>query len=179
MYKGNLYDLPLMPASSVVSPFWKIPLSGLQLDNGRSFPLANTYGTVSSSSPYIFVPSDLAKSINEQGLGAAYDAELGLYIVQCSATQSAPKLVIQFAAGIDAYIPSQQYISQLQDGRCYSAIAPRKDSDANIELGGPFFRSFYIEYSFTSQKISVANSVANTGAYLQPHQSNTQQQAQQ
>lgn len=175
MYTGTLYDLPLVPASSasMSSPFWNVPLSGLQLSSGRSFPLSNTYGRVSSSIPYILVPPDLAKSINQQ-LGAMYDSQLGLYTLQCSAQQSAPKFIIQFAASVDAYIPPQQYIIQMDGGRCYSAITPRKDNDHNIELGGPFFRSFYIEYSFADQEISVANSAANTGAYVQP--SSTQQQ---
>jgi hypothetical protein len=114
----------------------------------------------------------MADSINK-ALGAVYNTNLNLYTISCSAYNTAPSLVFQFGAGIDAEIPATQYIYQLEeeelknyktsDNKCYSAIVGSQADNTNVFLGGPFFRSFYLTYQFSSQVVGIAESIVKTG----------------
>lgn len=177
MYKGQLHDISLISGGTDIdSPFWKVPVKGFMLDyrgdkekQSQEFALsANAHGTVASSTPYLMVPPAIAKALNK-ALGATnYNPQTGMYNIACSSRKQAPWLAIQFEA-LDAVIPPEQYINRYEhipSGQlegCFSAIVDGPDNK-NVYLGGPFFRSFYIEYAFSGRKISVAeSSVPNLG----------------
>jgi len=179
LYTGPIYQLPLAPVSGLSSPFWKIPIEGFRFqyanasagkpDQQFSFQ-KGAYGKVYSSSPVLTVPKSTADAMNK-AIGAVYNEALNLYTIPCSAYNTAPSLVFQFGAGIDAEIPPQQYIYKLEEDRpnsgvssdsCYSAISGGTD-DINVFLGGPFFRSFYLVYQFSGQSVGVAESIAHIG----------------
>ncbi|CAO3654307.1 unnamed protein product [Mucor fragilis] len=179
LYTGPIYQLPLAPVSGLSSPFWKIPIEGFRFhytnasagksDQQFSFQ-RGAYGKVYSSSPVLTVPSATADAMNK-AIGAVYNEALNLYTISCSAYTTAPSLVFQFGAGIDAEIPPQQYIYKLEEDRpnsnvgsdsCYSAISGGTDN-VNVFLGGPFFRSFYLVYQFSGQSVGVAESIAHIG----------------
>lgn len=140
-------------------------------DKNFSFQ-SGAYGKVYSSSPYLTVPTTIADAINK-AIGAVYNSDLNLYTISCAAYNTAPSLVLQFGAGIDAEIPSNQYIYQLEenelknvntvDTKCYSAIVGSSRDSKNVFLGGPFFRSFYLTYQFSSQVVGIAESISKTG----------------
>lgn len=133
---------------------------------------SGAYGKVYSSSPYLTIPTNLADSINK-AIGATYNSDLNLYTTSCSAYSTGPSLVLQFGAGIDAEIPARQYIYQLEendlkntknsDAKCYSAIVGSSTDNKNVFLGGPFFRSFYLTYQFSSQVVGIAESISKAG----------------
>lgn len=184
MYTGELYPLDLTHnLEKDGSPFWKVPLKGLSLSHSHSkeqfFGFNNNVdnenedngiGSVESSTPYLRVPPAMADAINK-ALGATEkDPNTGVYTLHCDARHNAPWLIVHFSQDVDAKIPPQQYINQYEHvpaGKhaqgCFSTIVPGND-DRTVTLGGPFFRSFYIEYSFLEQKIFVAESIAHTGA---------------
>lgn len=174
LYRKPLYRLPLVPLLGLRSPFWKIPISGFQLqyDNTTTatsnkqqsqynFP-SGAYGKIDSSSPVLTIPQATADAINKD-LGAVFDSKTGIYTISCSALGSAPSLVIQFdSAGVDAHIPPNQYIYQREDKlnttkECYTAIAGGSDSQ-NVYLGGPFFRSFYLVFHYSGLNVGIAES---------------------
>ncbi|KAK4514925.1 uncharacterized protein ATC70_002532 [Mucor velutinosus] len=179
MYTGPIYQLPLAPVSGLSSPFWKIPIKGFRFHYvnastskpDQQFPFQKgAYGKVYSSSPVLTVPKATADAMN-RAIGAVYNEALNLYTISCSAYTTAPSLVFQFGAGIDAEIPPQQYIYKLEEDRpnsgvssdsCYSAISGGTD-DINVFLGGPFFRSFYLVYQFSGQSVGMAESIAHVG----------------
>lgn len=179
LYTGPIYQLPLAPLSGFSSPFWKIPIKGFKFqynnasaakpDQQFSFK-SGAYGKVYSSSPVLTVPKGTADAMNN-AIGAVYNEALNLYTISCSAYDTAPSLIFQFGAGIDAEIPPQQYIYKLEEDRpnsgvggdsCYSAVTGGTD-DINVFLGGPFFRSFYLVYQFSGQSVGVAESIAHIG----------------
>lgn len=184
MYTGQLYPLDLTHnLETDGSPFWKVPLKGLSLSHSHSkeqfFGFNNKVdnenedngiGSVVSSTPYIKVPPAMADAINK-ALGATEkDPNTGVYTIHCDARHNAPSLIVHFSQDVDAKIPAQQYINQYEHvpaGKhthgCFSTIVPGND-DRTVTLGGPFFRSYYIEYSFLEQKIFVAESIAHIGA---------------
>ncbi|KAI7874981.1 acid protease [Lichtheimia hyalospora FSU 10163] len=183
MYTGQLYPLDLTHnLAADGSPFWKVPLKGISLSHSHSkeqfFGFNSNsdnekedgIASVVSSTPYIKVPSDMADAINKAIGATEKDPNTGVYTLGCDARHNAPSLVVHFSQGVDAKIPAQQYINQYEHvpaGKhthgCFSTIVPGND-DRTVTLGGPFFRSFYIEYSFLEQKIFVAESIAHIGA---------------
>jgi hypothetical protein len=174
LHKGPIYKLPLVPLAGLRSPFWKIPVNGFQLtysnnttttelqqkDLQYTFP-SGAYGKIDSSSPVLTVPSATADAMNK-AIGAAFDTKFNLYTISCSAISTAPSLVVQFGAGLDARIPPQQYIYQIEgptnsNEGCYTAIAGGTDSQ-NVYLGGPFFRSFYLVFHYSGLNVGIAES---------------------
>lgn len=178
LYKGPVYELPLIPLSGFRSPFWKIPVIGFQFinDNTTYSPQNNSqfafpsgaYGKIDSSSPVLTVPSATADKMN-MALGAVFNTNLNLYTISCSAYKTAPSLVVQFAAGLNAQIPPSQYIYQFEGANsnlgCYTAIAGGSDNQ-NVYLGGPFFRSFYLIFHYSGFNVGIAQSVANESGRL-------------
>jgi hypothetical protein len=67
---------------------------------------------------------------------------------------------------VDAILPPHQYIIE-KNGKCHTAIMDTAKTDDNdedqIHLGGPFFRSYYIEYYTSERKIAIAESTAKLG----------------
>ncbi|OBZ87217.1 Pepsin-2B [Choanephora cucurbitarum] len=174
LYHGPIYDLSLAPMHGLRSPFWNIPILGIDFQyNNRtsgnttfSFKLAsNAYGKVYSSSPMLTVPEEIAEKMNT-ALGAVYDENLNIYTISCSAYLTAPNLVFRFDDGVHAEIPPEQFIYRLEQRSktkgCYTAIAGGPDS-SRIFLGGPFFRSFYLVYQFRNFKVGIAESIAKAG----------------
>lgn len=172
LYKEPVYTLPLVPLQGFKSPFWKIPITGLQLKNNNNliqskFPFGSgAHGKIDSSSPIITLPSATADAINT-ALGAKFDSKLNSYTIDCDAVTKAPSLVIQFAAGVDAQISADQFIYQRDDGStCYTAIGGGSDTQ-NVYLGGPFFRSFYLIYHYSGLSVQIAeSSVVQAGKLL-------------
>ncbi|KAI9264052.1 aspartic peptidase domain-containing protein [Phascolomyces articulosus] len=173
MYTGPLYKLDLINAlDNIASPFWKVPLNGLSVNN-LEFKLSDkSYGTVSSSTPYIMVPPSVAATINK-AIGAQYNTNTKMYTIACSAQSQLSPLVIEFSQGINAEIPAAKYINEYeqiptgQSDQCFSTIVSGPD-DHTVYLGGPFFQSYYLGFAVTEQAIYVAESVVNTGAKLTP-----------
>lgn len=164
LYKEPLYTLPLVPLQGFKSPFWKIPVNGLQLKyNNITQPIkqftfsSGAHGKIDSSSPIITLPSSTSDAINA-ALGATFDSKRNLYIIDCANISALPSLVIQFTVGVDAQIFPDQFIYQLDGGStCYTAIGAGTDAQ-NVYLGGPFFRSFYLVYHYTGLSVNIAES---------------------
>lgn len=161
LYKDPVYRLPLVPLQGFNSPFWKIPITGLQLkytNITQQFKFSSGgHGKIDSSSPIITLPRSTADAINA-ALGATYNAQLNTYTIDCKALTTGPWFVIQFAAGVNAHIPADQFIYQQKDGSsCFTAIGGGTD-EQNIYLGGPFFRSFYLMYHYTGLSVNIAES---------------------
>lgn len=183
MYSDKLYDLALMPESeNTLSPFWKLPLHGVKLVPGVSNSTADpenpvekglallelvlsdsSYGSIDSSTPYLHFPRRLSQALNKK-LGADYDSSLGVYTIPCERKRDEKLLLVFEFEGVDALLPAHQYIIKKHD-QCHSAIvdANTKDDDEQIHLGGPFFRSFYLEYHTSMRQISIAESTAKLG----------------
>ncbi|ORY97196.1 aspartic peptidase domain-containing protein [Syncephalastrum racemosum] len=178
MYHDPLYDLPLVPVgtSDVDSPFWKIPIKGLalarndsggagngtQANNSQEYPFSNgMVGEVASSLANLLVPSHVADAVN-QAIGATKNNE-GVYTLSCNARQNGPSLVIHLET-VDAILRPQHYIARLEhvsegtDG-CYSTLAA--SPNAQVYLGGPFFRAFYLEYALGEKKLLIAESATD------------------
>ncbi|KAG0168101.1 hypothetical protein DFQ28_005350 [Apophysomyces sp. BC1034] len=178
MYYGAVYDLPLVIPPNNQTPFWKLPFIGFQLEREgghrkqrRFFPTAaGSFGQIYSSTPYIVVPSEMAKQLN-RAIGATFNKEANMYTISCAARRSAPALIFQFP-GLDAKILPRQYIyafDTVPSGthhRCYSTIVTGFDN-TNVLLGGPFFTSFYIIYGYDTRKVGLANSITKLG-FLHP-----------
>lgn len=179
LYTGPLYKLPLVPLVGLQSPFWKIPVNGFQLiySNNSATSVASqqqqftfpsgAYGKIDSSSPVLTIPSSTADAINK-ALGAVFDTQLYLYTISCSAMNTAPSIVVQFGAGVNAQITPKQYIYQIEgvtnpNEGCYTAIAGGADSQ-NVYLGGPFFRSFYLVFHYSGLNVGIAQSASATDA---------------
>ncbi|KAI9254923.1 aspartic peptidase domain-containing protein [Helicostylum pulchrum] len=161
LYSDPVYKLPLVPLQGFNSPFWKIPIAGLQLkytNITQQFKFSSGgHGKIDSSSPIITLPRSTADAINT-ALGATFNAQLNMYTIDCEAMTTGPWFVIQFAAGVNAHIPADQFIYQQNDGSsCYTAIGGGTD-EQNIYLGGPFFRSFYLMYHYTGLSVNIAES---------------------
>ncbi|KAI9484638.1 aspartic peptidase domain-containing protein [Zychaea mexicana] len=173
MYTGPLYRLALISGiDSKSSPFWKVPLKGLALqESKKELTLSGGfYGTVSSSTPYIMVPPSMASALND-AIGAKYQAKTRMYTISCAWRKKLPSLVVEFSQGLDAQIPASQYINEYehiptgQSEACFSTIVNGPD-DHTVYLGGPFFRSYYLGFAVTEKALYVAQSAANTGATL-------------
>ncbi|KAG2219752.1 hypothetical protein INT45_007791 [Circinella minor] len=174
MYTGPLYKLDLISAAdSGTSPFWKVPLKGLSFKNQEFKLSGGSYGTISSSTPYIMVPPSVAGDINN-AIGAHYNEQSRMYTISCSARDYLKPLVIEFSQGLNAVISAIQYINEFnhpptdssqQEDQCFSTIVNGPD-DHTIYLGGPFFRSYYLGFAITELQLNIAQSVVNTGATL-------------
>ncbi|KAI8333729.1 aspartic peptidase domain-containing protein [Chlamydoabsidia padenii] len=184
MYKegGKLYDVPLMPESEkVLSPFWKLPLHGIKLvpSNNKTettvqkrAPLLrltlteSSYGSIDSSTPYLHFPLQHSRALNDK-LGAQFDSSLGVYTIPCEQKKKENLLLVFEFEGVDALIPAHQYIIKKGD-QCHSAIVDTGNDEDQFHLGGPFFRSFYLEYHTSMRRMSMAESTAKLGLLRDP-----------
>ncbi|KAI9302142.1 aspartic peptidase domain-containing protein [Cunninghamella echinulata] len=183
-YTGKLYKLPLQHRFSIKrqdsSSYWKLPIRSLRLTESPDYMsltqkvlpfleqidfVMEEYGVVDSSTPYLHFPRYAAQKFNK-AIGAYYNAEKDLYQVSCDILHEKNQkgLVIQFN-GINVVIPPHQYIITHKAG-CYSAVVNSKNDE--IHLGGPFFRSFYLEFHTKEKFIGIAQSVTKLG-YLYPN----------
>ncbi|CAO3597784.1 unnamed protein product [Absidia cylindrospora] len=135
----------------------------LRLDLPKS-----AYGSIDSSTPYLHLPRKLSQELNQK-LGAEYDSSLGLYTIPCDRkADGSPLLVFEFE-GVDALLPAHQYIIK-KNQKCHTAILDNikknkddEEDEDQIHLGGPFFRSYYIEYYTAERKVAIAESPAKLG----------------
>ncbi|KAI8075981.1 aspartic peptidase domain-containing protein [Halteromyces radiatus] len=193
-YTGKLYDLPLASVSlNVLSPFWKLNMHGIKLipyqqpqddDNNQNdtenkknmlpkqssallrLTLSDTsFGSIDSSTPYIHLPKHLSQALNQR-LGAQYDNSLKLYTIPCERKKIEPLWLIFELDGVDALIPAHQYMIE-RHKKCHTAIVDSDDDD-QVHLGGPFFRSFYLEYRLTAKEVGIAESTAKLGLLRPP-----------
>ncbi|ORZ25513.1 aspartic peptidase domain-containing protein [Absidia repens] len=165
--KASLLSSPLIKRAPSPSPSSSSSSSSellLRLDLPNS-----AYGSIDSSTPYLHLPRKLSQALNQK-LGAEYDSSLELYTIPCDRkADGAPLLVFEFE-GVDALLPAHQYIIK-KNQKCHTAILDNIKSKNNnddededqIHLGGPFFRSYYIEYYTAERKVAIAESPAKLG----------------
>ncbi|CAO3623468.1 unnamed protein product [Cunninghamella echinulata] len=183
-YIGKLYELQLQHQFSLErqdsSSYWKLPIRSLRLTESPDYMsltqkilpfleqidfVLEEYGVVDSSTPYLHFPQNATRKFND-AIGAKYDDKKDIYKVPCDILHQKKQkgLVIQFN-GINVVIPPHQYIITHKDA-CYSAVVNSKNGE--IHLGGPFFRSFYLEFHTEKKFIGIAQSVTKLG-YLYPN----------
>ncbi|ORX45288.1 acid protease [Hesseltinella vesiculosa] len=192
-YVGPLHELELMPAGKVVSPYWKLPMRGIQLFPENTIPVSDVapeqrqdllgkllplrldlekershYGIIESSTPYLHLPLRLSQALNAK-IGAQFDPDAGVYTIECDRIKQEPYWLALEFNGLDAILPPHQYIIR-RGGQCHSAIKDNPQDDTVIHLGGPFFRSFYLEFHTMAKKVGIAESVIHNGL-LRPHSS--------
>ncbi|CAO3645744.1 unnamed protein product [Cunninghamella blakesleeana] len=175
-YTKTLYKLPLVKFTlqdKDSSSYWKIPLRAIRLTKSpdylsvtnkvlpmleQVYIIDQPYGVVDSSTPYLHFPKYAAEKFNK-GINATYNPKTDRYDVPCNILKEKEQkgLVLQFD-GVVAVIPPHQYIITHKAG-CYSSVVNSKNGE--IHLGGPFFRSYYLEFHAKEKYIGIAQSRQN------------------
>ncbi|KAJ4418583.1 hypothetical protein N0V82_005469 [Gnomoniopsis sp. IMI 355080] len=125
--------------SSGTTKFANSALSGVVLDTGSSL---------------CELPTDIVSAMAED-IGAEYDSQSGLLLVDCSAASSSNKLAFGFN-GVTINVPMDQFV--LQDGNtCVLGVMPlQTGSGITALLGDTFLRNAYVVFDQTNMKISMA-----------------------
>ncbi|SMR59099.1 unnamed protein product [Zymoseptoria tritici ST99CH_1A5] len=162
-YMGELQTLPIIKTFGYYAEF-VIALTAIG-GNGTDGSIANNINLgalLDSGSSLTYLPNDITQTIYNQ-VGASYDAEQQVAIVDCDVANSDATLDFTFSSPTIRVPMNELVILAGYRGRqpiCIFGIAPAGGSTP--VLGDTFLRSAYVVYDLTGNTISLAQTKFNS-----------------